>query len=188
MNTSIRKDLLQQAEKLFSTEGYLATSLEDVAVLLDVPVESLDLDKDDLLWASASKIADAFHTALDDVLAVQRPVDDRLRHAMMAHINVIVENLAAANVYMHEWRYLSPERMEIYIQRRDAYEERFREIVKEGIYAGIFAPVDEKFATLMMLSALNWVSQWYREEGPMTAIDIAHTLTDLTLNGLYRRV
>jgi AcrR family transcriptional regulator len=188
MNISITKDLLHQAEKLFSTEGYLATSLDDIASAMDIDIDALGVQKEDLLWASATKIADAFHAALDEVLAVQRPIDDRLRFAMMAHINVIVENLAAANVYMHEWRYLSPERKNVYKQRRDAYEEQFREIVKEGIYAGIFAPVDEKFATLLMLSALNWVSQWYREDGPMAASDIGHTLTDLTLNGLYRRV
>ena len=188
MGITITEVLLQQSEQLFSIKGYLATSLADIALALDVPTESLDVDKEDLLWASATKIADGFHAALDEVLTIQRPVDDRLRYAMMAHINVIVENLAAANVYMHEWRYLSPERIEVYKQRRDAYEKRFREIVKAGIYAGVFAPVDEKFVTLLMLSALNWVSQWYREEGSMTAADIAHTLTDLTLNGLYRRV
>ena len=188
VNVSITKDMLQQAEKLFSSEGYLATSIEDIASAMNISTKSLDVDKEDLLWMSATKIADAFHTALDEVLTVQRPIDDCLRHAMMAHINVIVKNLAAANVYMHEWRYLSPDRLEIYKQRRDDYEERFRAIVKEGIYSGVFAPVDEKFVTLMMLSALNWVSQWYREEGSMTPIDIAHTLTDLTLNGLYRRV
>lgn len=177
--------ILKHAELLFSQKGYLATSLHDIEVAAG---ESVTADKEDLLWASALGIADAFQTALHSVLQVERPIDDRLRHAMMAHIHVIVNNLHAANVYMHEWRFLSPERQAEYRQRRDAYEAQFRQVVHDGIHKGIFAPVDEKFVTLMLLSALNWVSQWYRDDGPMSASEIAHTLADLTLNGLYRRV
>lgn len=180
--------ILKHATRLFKRNGYLATSLEDIAQAADVAVADVEFTKDDLLWYSALEIADAFQKALDDILAVPRPVDDRLRHAVMAHINVIVTNLEAADVYMHEWRYLSAKRRQAYLQRRDHYEARFRTIIREGIHSGIFAPVDEKFATLMLLSSLNWVSQWYRPDGPMTAIDIAHTLADLTLNGLYRHV
>lgn len=177
--------ILKQAELLFSQKGYLATSLFDIQLAVGEPITT---DKEDLLWASALRIADAFQAALTAVLAIERPIDERLRHAMMAHIHIIVDNLPAANVYMHEWRFLSPERQAAYRQHRDAYEAQFRQIVHEGIYKGVFAPVDEKFVTLMLLSALNWVSQWYRVDGPMTASEIAHTLADLTLNGLYRRV
>jgi len=180
--------ILNHAERLFSRNGFRATSLDEIAASAGVDVNEIAFDKDDLLWQSALGIADAFQQALEDILAVPRPVDDRLRHAIMAHIHVIVANLSAANVYMHEWRYLSEERRQLYLERRDQYEARFRGIIREGIHSGIFAPVDEKFATLMLLSSLNWVSQWYREGGPMMAIDIAHTLADLTLNGLYRHV
>ncbi len=178
--------LLRHAEYFFSQKGYQATTVEDIATAAGVASDSVD--KAALLWQSAIRVADAFQAALDVVLKEPRPVDDRLRHAMMAHINVIVSNLEAANVFMHEWRYLPDEQLREYQQRRDAYEAQIREMIREGIYSGIFAPVDEKFATLMVLSALNWVSQWYREDGPMTAIEIAHTLADLTLNGLFRRV
>lgn len=182
----IHPSLLKEAEHLFNQHGYLSTTLDDIQQAANVPAGRLQ--KEDLLWQSAVRIADAFSVALEKVLAEPRPVDDRLRHAIMAHINVIVDNLAAANVYMHEWRYLTPVRQHEYRQRRDAYEAQFREIVKEGIHAGVFAPVDEKLVTLMLLSSLNWVSQWYNPSGELTPIDIAHTLADLTLNGLYRHV
>lgn len=181
-NPTISSNLLVQAEILFHKQGYLATSLSDL------PVGRANIQKEDLLWASAIRIADAFQAALNEVLREPRPIDERLRYAMMAHIRVIVDNLAAANIYMREWQFLSPERLTIYKQRRDAYEAEFRTLIREGIYSGIFAPVDEKLVTLMVLSGLNWTSQWYRPDGDMTAEEIAQTLADLTLNGLYRRV
>jgi AcrR family transcriptional regulator len=160
--------------------------LSEISDAAQLPIEGIS--KEDLLWRSALNIADAFKSALEKVLSVPRPVDDRLRHAIMAHINVIVENLNAANVYMHEWRYLSDPRRRDYLKRRDDYEAQFRAIVDEGIHAGIFSPVDEKLVTLMLLSSLNWISQWYNPRGELTPIDIGHTLADLTLNGLYRHV
>src|SRR5690606_1465086 len=161
-------------------------SLADIAQAAGMA--DISTTKEELLWQSAVNIADAFQAALDEVLAVPRPIDERLRHAIMAHLHVIVQNLAAANVYMHEWRHLPAERRGRYLQRRDAYEAGFRQVVREGVYAGIFAPVDEKFVTLMLLSSLNWVSQWYRADGNMTPNEIADTLADLVLNGLYRHV
>lgn len=186
MSRAIHPHLLKEAERLFSKGGYLSTSLSDISEAAHLPIDGIS--KEDLLWQSALKIADTFKAALENVLSVPRPVDDRLRYAVMAHINVIVENLNAANVYMHEWRYLSDGRRREYLKRRDQYEEQFRGIVREGIHAGIFSPVDEKLVTLMLLSSLNWVSQWYNPEGELTPIDIGHTLADLTLNGLYRHV
>lgn len=184
--TIISDTVLHHAERLFSHQGYSGTSLADIAQAAGMA--DISTTKEDLLWQSAVNIADAFQAALDAVLAVPRPIDERLRHAIMAHLHVIVQNLAAANVYMHEWRHLPAERRGEYLQRRDAYEAGFRQVVREGVYAGIFAPVDEKFVTLMLLSSLNWVSQWYRADGNMTPNEIADTLADLVLNGLYRHV
>jgi AcrR family transcriptional regulator len=180
--------VLHSAERLFSQQGFVATSLEEIAVHANVRLDELGLNKDDLLWYSALGIADAFQQALEDTLAVPRPIDDRLRYAIMAHVNVIVENLSAANVYMHEWRYLSEARRADYLKRRDTYEKRFRQIVREGIHAGMFSPIDEKFVTMMLLGSLNWVSQWYNPQGPMRAGDVARNIADVLLNGLYRHV
>jgi AcrR family transcriptional regulator len=180
-------ELLAHAEALFSQHGYPATSPQAIAEAAGIISNPTSVDKEALLWASALRIAEAFETALTNALSTPRPLDERLRYAMIAHISVITENLTAANVYMHEWRFLSEDRLKAYKSRRDAYEAHFREIIREGIYAGIFAPVDEKLVALMVLSALNWVSQWYHPDGGMTATEIAQTLANLTLNGLYRQ-
>ena len=185
---ALNPNVLRLAEKLFSSQGFTNVSLEEIAEVAHMSASDMMLDKDGLLWLSALGIADAFQQALEDVLAVPRPVDDRLRYAIAAHIQVIVRNLDAANVYMHEWRYLSQERRVRYLARRDKYEEGFRGIVRAGIHAGIFSPIDEKFVTLSLLSSLNWVSQWYRPDGAMTPAEISLNLSDLILNGLYRHV
>ena len=56
----------------------------------------------------------------------------------------------------------------------------------EGIRQGELGDVDEKFATLLILSSMNWIYQWYRPDGPMTPEEIARKLTEMLLNGLRR--
>jgi hypothetical protein len=46
--------------------------------------------------------------------------------------------------------------------------------------------VDEKFATLLILSSINWIYQWYRPDGPMTPEEIAQKLTEMFFKGLMR--
>ena len=70
--------------------------------------------------------------------------------------------------------------------RRDEYERMFRDMVRDAIREGLFGDVDEKFATLLILSSVNWIYQWYRPGGLMTPEEIARRITDLLFNGLRR--
>ena len=60
----------------------------------------------------------------------------------------------------------------------------FRSLVRDCIREGTLADLDEKFATLLILSSINWVYQWYRPDGPMTPDEIARKLTNMLFNGL----
>jgi len=143
-------------------------------------------DSADLLEAIASRAADEFFAALEPIARNDEPAQLKLRHAIIAHVGVITRNLDASAVYFNEWRHLSPHRRALFAKRRDEYESLFRTILREGIQSGIFAPVDEKFAALLVLSALNWTHQWYKPDGPLTAEEVGRTLADFLMNGLYR--
>lgn len=184
-----RDQVLTAAERMFRQRGYLGTSMRDLARSLGIQGPSLYShfkSKQDLLWEIASRAADAFFAAVEPVMAAPDPPPARLRKAIVAHVKVITENLDAAAVYFNEWRRLDEPRRTEFAARRDRYEALFRGLLREGIQAGLFAPVDEKFAALLVLSALNWTHQWYRPDGPMTPEEIGRALADLLCNGLYR--
>ncbi|MFO0972399.1 MAG: hypothetical protein U1A27_03035 [Phycisphaerae bacterium] len=84
-------------------------------------------------------------------------------------MDVITSDLDAAAVYTAEWRHLTAARVSEFTQQRDAYETLFRSLVREGIHAGFLSPVDEAYATLFILSALNYVFIWYRPGGRMSS-------------------
>ena len=185
-----RKDqVLRAAERLFSQRGFHAASVRDIANALQIKGSSLYAhieSKDDLLWEIVSAAADRFFDAIRPIAGADLVPVERLKRAILAHVGVITSNLDAAAVYSNEWRNLSEDRRTQFAARRDEYEGIFRGLLGDCIREGTFAAVDEKFATLLILSSMNWIYQWYRADGPMTPEEIARKLTEMIFNGLRR--
>ena len=60
------------------------------------------------------------------------------------------------------------------------------EILKTGEQENLFKEVDLKFATLTILSTVNWINQWYNPQGKMKPEEIANELSNFILTGLKK--
>ena len=186
-----RDEVLAVAERLFSERGYEATSVRDIAEALSIKAGSLYAHietKEDLLWEILQEASDRFFAAVRPIVESDLVTMQKLRRAMAAHVKVITDSARTAAIFTTEWRHLSEPRRSEFAAKRDEYEQMFRGMVHEGIREGELGDVDEKFATLLILSSMNWVYQWYRPDGPMTPEEIARKLTEMLLNGLRRAV
>lgn len=184
-----RTEVLDAAEKLFSVRGYEATSVRDIADALTIKAGSLYSHietKEDLLWEILTHAADRFFEAVRPIAESNLVTVEKLKRSIAAHVAVITKSATAAGIYTTEWRHLGAERRREFAARRDEYERMFRRMVHDAIREGVFSDVDEKFATLLILSSLNWIYQWYRPDGSMTPEEIARRITDLLFNGLRR--
>lgn len=188
---SVRKDqILQTAARLFRERGYFATSVRDIAEAVGLQGGSLYAhvaSKEDLLWQIVETSGERFFGAVGPVVASDRPTLQKLRDAVIAHVGIITSDLDAAACYTTEWRHLSPERINAFTRRRDEYETLFRSLVGEGIRAGFLSPLDESYATLFLLSALNYVFLWFRPEGRMSSEAVGRMMADFIFDGLRRR-
>ncbi len=182
-----RTEVLATAERLFAERGFHATSVRDIAQALDIKAGSLYAHiqaKEELLWESVSAAADRFFSAVEPIVESDVVPIEKLRRVIAAHVRVVTDSAPSASVYTTQWRHLSEPRRSEFAARRDAYEQMFRSLVRDCIREGTLADVDEKFATMLILSSINWVYQWYRPDGPMTPDEIARKLTNMLLNGL----
>jgi TetR/AcrR family transcriptional regulator, cholesterol catabolism regulator len=163
--TARREELTRTAARLFADRGYHGTSLADVAEALGMQKASLyhHIDsKEDLLWEVAWRGAEAFHAALDAVPEASS-VPERIRLALRAHLGVVGDQLDAATVFTREWRALDGERRERFVAERRRYEERIRDLFREGVEGGeLRTDLDVATAALLFLSAANWAYTWLR--------------------------
>lgn len=160
-----RSDLTREAAKLFAQKGYHGTSIGDIAEAMGVQKASLYshiASKEDLLWETLQEGAAAFHAALDGI-PEDLPPADKIRAALRGHLRVVAEQLDVATVFVQEWRYLEGARRDEFVSERRRYEERIRELLREGRDLGdLRSDLDDGAAALLLLSAANWAYTWLR--------------------------
>ncbi len=186
-----KEQVLEASVTLFSRKGYHGTTVRDIAEeagMLSGSLYAHISTKEDLLYEIVLGAADRFTAALQPIASGPGNATARLRQAMIAHIGVIASSRAASIVFMHEWQALSEERRAVIAARRDEHEALFTQIIRQGVESGEFyAALDQKFARLLVLSAVNWVYNWYDPAGPLAPEALADRFATLVLDGFTHR-
>ncbi len=183
-------EIRRVASRLFRDDGYHGTSVRDIAEAVGIQGGSLYThveSKDDLLWDIVNHSADRFFAAIESIVESDREIMPKLHDAMVAHVGVITADLDAAAVYSTEWRHLAGNRRAAFASRRDAYEQLFRGMIRQGVRDRLISSSDEVFASLFVLSSLNWVYQWFRPDGRLTTDELGQLMADYIFDGLRRR-
>jgi AcrR family transcriptional regulator len=161
--------------------------MRDIAGSLGIEAASLYShikSKDEILELICFRTADELIRAIDEVNDLYFNAEEKLSLAIKNHVRIITENLDSASVFLREWRHLPQPKLKEFIALRDKYENGFRQILINGENENVFDAPDKKFAVLTILSALNWLTEWYSPAGKMTADEIAEHLTEFILTGL----
>ena len=163
--------------------------MRDIARALDIQGASLYAhvtSKEDVLWAIVDRAASRFEAAADAAEERARSSDHaaRLAELARAHVRAIAEDVGAASVFVGEWRSLGTERRAAILERRDAYERRFRDLIADGIASGELRMTDPALAAMLVLGALNSIATWYDPHGRLPADRIADYAADLAVRTL----
>jgi len=175
-------ELLRTATRLFRMRGFHATSMQDLAEALGMNRGSLYhyiASKDDLLWSIVSGALDRLCDRVGPILDSDEAAALRLRRAIAEHLAFAAEHGDELSLVQIELRSLSEDRRRQIVARRDAYEARWRAAIQDGIVAGSLRSTDVRLTGIAILSACNWFTQWYREDGPLTVEQIAAAFADL---------
>ena len=187
IETPRRRAIEDAASDLFRRHGYAATSVRDIARALDIQGPSLYAhvaSKEELLWSIVDRVASRFEAAGLGVSATGTHPAGRVAALVRAHVDVVTQDLGEASVFIHEWRHLAGERRASVLQRRDAYEARFRDAISAGVAEGEFAMTDAIVAATFLLTALNGIPTWYRVDGPVSPGHLGDLYADLAVRSL----
>jgi AcrR family transcriptional regulator len=202
-----RADIILAAADVLQRNGYEATTMKDIAAAVKLTAASLYhhfRNKDALLLAVLEAGLELVIGRIEPILASDLPGDEKLRRMIQAHINGVTRNTAVGAAMVFEIRSLlgvkppGPkasaadrrdyeefiERRDAFFARRDAFENLFRQVIREGVESGAFRPVDVPVFTRMMLGAHNWVGVWFRPNGRLTGEEIADMMADAFLRAL----
>jgi AcrR family transcriptional regulator len=182
-----KRQIEDAASALFGSRGYAATSMRDIARLVDLQGGSLYAhvtSKEEVLWSIVEGAAARFHAEVGPIARGDGPVAARLRAMARAHVDVITADRDRAGVFLFQWTALGPDRRAEIAKLRDDYEGYWREVIAAGVTGGELGPADPRLAATLVLSALNGMALWYRSDGPLRPGEIADRYADLLLGGL----
>lgn len=191
LSISRKEQILQTSAKMFKEKGYASTSMRDIATELGIEAASLYhhiKSKEEILETICFSMADKLINGISEVNDIYFNAEEKLRMTIKNHVQIISENIDQSATFLHEWRSLSEPKLSEFKTLRDKYENEFKVILNDGVNEDIFDDVDQKFATLTILSTVNWINEWYNPGGKMNAEQIATKLSDFILGGLRKKL
>src|SRR3990172_11508531 len=103
---------------------------------------------------------------------------------VQVYLRLLAENSDLSTVLLFEHRSLEPAQHRRHIPNRDRFESLWRDVLEDGIRAGLFNCSDPAIAVRALMGIMNWTLTWYRPDGTLTIEQIADQYTGLLLNGL----
>lgn len=156
--------LVAVAGALFAERGYRATTLDDVALALNVKKASLYYyikSKNDLLVAIYDQILGRIADQVVPIAELELPADERLRRMVDSHIEFVAhERSLLSVVFQEEWE-LPAEMQERIKQTKRRYEDAFETVVRAGQAEGVLRAGSTRLMVLALLGMTNWMHTWY---------------------------
>ena len=193
-----REQIIDAAANAFMSEGFAATSIDDVARLLGCTKGMIYYhfkNKTELFFA-------VHHHTINRNLSDIRPIAmsngnamTRMRGMIYSHVGSIIDRLAYQRVSLlglemqivgsttPQERGMLNDLLKMY----DEYEGLFVQVIKDGMADGSFTDGDAREMARPLLGAMNWMIMWYRPRPTTTKAareKLSGGMADFLLRGL----
>ncbi|MFV0279721.1 MAG: TetR/AcrR family transcriptional regulator [Rhodoblastus sp.] len=184
-----RAALLREAGRAFGLRGYHNTSLEDVAKTLDVTKAALYYyvrNKQEILFECHMMALDFGDEAMKYCGEHGKTGLEKILLLVDKYVRTITSEMGSFAV-LGEYDALEQQNKAIVGKRRDKFDRAFRKLIAEGMRDGTVRPVDPKLTVFFFMGSINWMTRWFRADGPATGDEIARNLVDLVESAVRAR-
>jgi AcrR family transcriptional regulator len=181
-----RNAVLNAATRIFLERGWNRATMQDLAERLNITKPALYAyfkSKEDLLRHCILLNNEKSALAFEAVDAHPGRGIDKLKLFIELHVAMSTSE-AGACVNRVDDRDLSDElRAEFGRIKRDI-DHRVRALVAAGVEDGSIVPCDIRLTTFALMGAVQWISRWYRPDGPQSSEEIAREFSLRLMSGL----
>jgi len=182
------EEIIAAAAKVFQTKGYHAATVQDIADAVGILKGSLYhhvKSKEDLLYLIVKEPIAQMYVRMAEIAASDPPAAEKLRRAILAHLEAFDRHYPHLFVYLHEREEMKRRFREQFKLSPKQYERCWQQILREGVKSGEFRPdLDVPVVSYGLLGMLNWLYKWYDPRGRLGVREVAGQLSALALAGL----
>ncbi|MGW0017941.1 TetR/AcrR family transcriptional regulator [Rhodococcus sp. NPDC003382] len=186
VQVGVRERILETALDEFYASGFHGATMRNIANSAGCSAANVYNhfeNKSELLVEILRRASDEQFTVTRNALrkAGPHPVD-RWRAAVVAHALYTARNPRACLVANSELRYLGEVDRKRVVGSRDAQEQLFVDIARDGVDQGVFSVPHVHQAVTAVLTMCAGIPLWFRPEGPLTAQQVADDYGVYALN------
>ena len=187
-----REAILTQAAELFARQGFVGTSMNEVATACGMSKPALYhyvRDKSQLLFEIATTHVARLHALIDEVAAgdaVNPPPADATAHVRRLIERFVLEYAGARHahrVLTEDVKFLEPADqarvLELQRQVVSSFANAIAQVRPELVAADLHKPL-----AMLLFGMMNWMFTWLQPDGKLSHADMAPVVADLFLGGL----
>ena len=182
-----RRAALETAARAFNERGFYKTSLDDIAAELHVTKAALYYyfeSKDEILYeCHAVAIRSLTDTPLEGVYDRALTGLEKIERLLRRYAAMIVQSFGRCLVLVGTQPLERHNAAKCRAGRR-AINDLLVGLIRDGIADGSVAPCDPKLAAYFIFGSLNWIAQWYRDDGRQTLDQVTDQLIGYVLGGI----
>ena len=186
--TTGRARVLDAAAELFVRQGYVGTTLRQIAAAAGIKAGSIyhHFESKESLFVAVLNdgivvMSDAFDEALD-MLAAADEVAAHVQEHVRSHLSAIFENGPYTTAHVTSFFSAPAEVRSAVVPKRDSYEQKWNQLFEE-----LFPAVDAKelrLRRLILFGAMNATAEWFDPAGSLSVDQLAATISDQFLQGV----
>lgn len=188
LHSARRRQVVDEAARLFDERGYHATSMEDIAATVGIRKPTLYhyfSSKEEILHSIHEEFIELLLARQEQRARTTMPAAQMLLEMMADILELMETHRGHVRVFFEHHRELAaPAHAEIAAKRR-RYEAMASELIERGVREGALrADVNVRLVTLAMFGMCNWAYQWYRPSGALRTREVAYVFWDALVHGI----
>ena len=180
-------EVYRTAAQIILRKGYDATSVNDIANALGMTKAGLYhyiSGKKELLFDIMTFGLDELRDECVNPASSIKDPTERLHFIITKHAELVTRGQGVITILVDEITALSPAQGRKITARKRDYFEKLRNTLSQVKEEGKLQDVNVTTAAFCILGMINWLSRWYRPEGPLTPDQIGEELCRIVLHGL----
>lgn len=187
MKPTRKDEIIQVAAILIKEKGYSAVSMRDIAKAMDMKAASLYnhiKGKQEILSVIIMDVASAFTEGMEGVTNSPKTPLEKIEEVISLHIDITVNHSQAIAALNNDWMHLEGKDYLSFVAMREAYEEGFRSIIKEGIKENQIKANHPEVILFSILSTLRTLYLWNEKRGKLEVNILKKDMVTVLIRGI----
>lgn len=182
-----KERILEAATELFFERGFSGTTMQAVADRLQVTkpfIYSYFKDKNALLAAIYDRSTEPLMHGLDRILESEGPPTAQFAEFIEQFAHMNMRYRIVSTIFLREEKHLGKDSLRKLRNFEHSFDAKLTKLIQRGIDIGEFKVNDARLTSLAVGGMIRWMHHWYREDGRVSADEIARFMADLALSAV----